>query len=358
MASPSILDFDALLAPIAGANPAGEPLPFDVRKKLDDLRKEINPNAFARDDPRRPEQPQPADWAGIEQLTQDALARSNKDLLVAVRLTEALVKQHGFGGLRDGLRLMRRLAQECWDRVHPVIQDGDVEARAGAFNWLDDELHGAKFPYTLRSVPLTKSRDEQKFGWQHWREAQEARGPVTAEAFDAAVTATPREYCQTVVDDMAECASELSELTKVLSTQMGEAAPGLGQVGKALSECRELAQQILQRKGPAPAPAQGAAAQPAEAGAAPQSNGAPIAQRPLTRDDLLARISDASALLLQMEPQNPSAYMIQRAVKLARMPLPELMRVLIRDPGVLGQLDRDLDLGFEKQEAAKAAKGR
>ena len=39
------------------------------------------------------------------------------------------------------------------------------------------------------------------------------------------------------------------------------------------------------------------------------------------------------------------------------------MKVLVRDHGVLGQLDRDLDLGLEKQdaakqEAAKAAKGK
>src|ERR1700694_1927803 len=114
MASPPILDFERLLAPIEGANPAGEPLPFDVRKKLDDARKEINLNQFAPDDPRRPEQPQPADWPGIEHLAQDTLARTSKDLMVAARLTEALVKGHGFGGLCDGLRLLRRLAQECW----------------------------------------------------------------------------------------------------------------------------------------------------------------------------------------------------------------------------------------------------
>src|ERR1700720_2857497 len=164
MASPPILDYDMLLAPIEGPDPAGESLPFQVRKKLDDARKEINPNQFAADDPRRPEQPQPADWPGIEQLAQETLAQTSKDLMVAARLTEALVKHHdrevagrlytGFGGLRDGLRLLRRLAQECWDRVHPAIQDGDLEARAGAFNWLDDVNRGALFPYSLRSGPL------------------------------------------------------------------------------------------------------------------------------------------------------------------------------------------------------------
>src|SRR5437763_1305792 len=146
MASPPILDFETLLAPIPGANPTGEPLPFGVRKKLDDARKEIDPNQFAPNDPRRPQSPQPADWPGIEQLAKDTLEQTSKDLLVAARLTEALVKQHGFGGLRDGLRLLRRLAQDCWDRIHPVIQDGDVDARSGPFEWLDDDLQGARVP--------------------------------------------------------------------------------------------------------------------------------------------------------------------------------------------------------------------
>ena len=65
-----------------------------------------------------------------------------------------------------------------------------------------------------------------------------------------------------------------------------------------------------------------------------------------------------SALLLQMEPHSPIAYLVQRAVKLARLPLPELMRVLVRDPGVLGQLDRDLDLGLEAPEASKPGKSK
>ncbi len=364
MASPQILDFETLLAPIAGADPAGQALAFAVRKKLDDARKEINPKAFAADDPRRPEQPQLADWAAIEQLTQDTLARTSKDLLVAARLTEALVKRHGFGGLRDGLRLMRRLTQECWDRVYPVIQDGDLEARAATFDWLDDDLKGARFPYTLRTVPLTKAGEEQNYGWQQWKDARDARGDVTAEAFDQAVAATPREYCQTVVDDIAQSAAELNQLGNVLSTHMGEAAPGLAQVRKALLECQELAQQILQRKGPAPVSAQEVAAPPAESGAAARATGGlaasatPAARRPLTREDVLARLADASAMLLQMEPHSPIAYLIQRAVKLARLPLPDLMRVLIRDPGVLGQLDRDLDLGLEAQEAAKAGKSK
>ncbi len=358
MASPPILDVEKLIAPIEGPNPAGEPLAFAVavRAKLDEARKEIDPSLFAADDPRRPEQYQPADWSTIEQLAQEALTRTSKDLLVAARLTEALVKRHGFGGLRDGLRLMRRMTQDCWDRIHPVIEDGDAEARAAPFDWLDDEIRGARFPVTLRAAPLTQVGEEQKYGWQQWKDAQGALGPVSADAFDRAVGETPREYCQTVADDIAESVTELAELAKTLTAKMGETAPSMAQVRKALLDCQELSQQILKRKGPAPAaaPAAPAAAEAAAApGSAPPTAAAAAAPRPVTRDEVLVRLANASALLLEMEPHSPIAYMIQRAVKLARLPFPELMKVLVRDAGVLGQLDRDLDLGIEKQDAAK-----
>ena len=337
-------------------------MPCDVRKRLDDARKEINLNQFAANDPRRPEQPQSADWPGIEELAQETLATTSKDLLVAARLTEALVKRRGFGGLRDGLRLLRRLTEECWDRIYPIIEDGDLEGRAAVFVWLDDELKGAKFPYTLRTVPLTRVGKEPdsspQYGWQHWRDAQDAKGSVTAEAFEQAVVGTPREYCQAAFEDIGESLQDLEGLGTFLTSKMGETAPGLAQMRRALVECQELAKNILHRKGPAPVavrevPPTAAAAETAAPGA-----DAPAMRRPLTREDLLARLADASALLLEMEPHSPIAYMIQRAVKLARLPFPDLMKVLVREPSVLSQLDRDLDLGLEKQDAAKTAKSK
>src|SRR5262249_7212154 len=160
------------------------------------------------------------------------------------------------------------------------------------------------FPNTLRALPLTKGGDGQNYGWQQWRDAQDARGSVTAEAFDRAVAATPREYCQAVVEDIAESASELNALTENLSSKMGEIAPGWAEVRKALLDCQELARLILQRKGPASVSTPASAAVSADSTASAQPPAAPAAPRPLTREDVLNRLADASALLLQMEPQS------------------------------------------------------
>src|SRR5262245_55418252 len=122
MTSPSSLDFPALLAPVSNAEPAGSPVPFDVREQLEKFRTEDNPDDFAPDDPMRPATFRRADWGGVIRLTQEALATRSKDLLLAARLTEALARERGFAGLRDGLRLLRELVERCWDRVYPLIE--------------------------------------------------------------------------------------------------------------------------------------------------------------------------------------------------------------------------------------------
>src|SRR5437867_1952448 len=104
MAEQTVLDIAALTAPIAGDKPAGEALPFAIREQLEEARKEDNPEDYSPDDPRRPSVFKKADWPGIVKLATQTLTQESKDLTVAARLTEALVRLHGFAGLRDGLR--------------------------------------------------------------------------------------------------------------------------------------------------------------------------------------------------------------------------------------------------------------
>ena len=72
-----------MIAPISGDSPAGGSVPFAVREKLEEYRKEVDPNDFAPDDPLRPESAQKADWAAVVRLAQETLTETSKDLLVA-----------------------------------------------------------------------------------------------------------------------------------------------------------------------------------------------------------------------------------------------------------------------------------
>lgn len=368
MSSTSLIDLDRLLAPIPGDDPAGHPVPFVLRTKLDAARKAVNPSDYAANDPLRPAEAKPADWPEIVRLTQDVLAEQSKDLMTAARLTEALTKLHGFVGLRDGLTLLRRLIEDAWDRLSPPIEDGDLDVRAAPFNWLDDPDRGARFPSAVRAVPLVEY-GEQPISWLDWKASQSAPAAAPAdqfssappaepfaEKFDKAVAAADRPRCQAQVDDLAAGLAELETLSKALDDRLQDSAPGMADLRKAMADCLDLARRILDKKGPAPVeytpPADEPTAAPAAGEAAPAANGAPrpaAAPRLLTRDDAYQQLASAAALLQRLEPHSPIPFMVQRAVALGQLPFPELMKVMIRDPGVIEQLSRELGIETPNQ---------
>ena len=348
MPSPSLLDLDALIAPIPGDSPAGGPVPFAIREKLEEFRKEIDPASFAANDPMRPAAFQKADWAGIAKLAEQALQQNSKDLLIAARLTEALTKLHGFAGLRDGVRLMRRMVVECWDRLNPVIEsEDDLEVRSAPFFWLDEADRGARFPTAVRQVPMVTG-EKGSFGWAQWKQSQSgAKGAPAAADIDKAIQATPRDHCQAVVDDLTESWKELDSLSKALNEKVGPAAPGFSGLRQALGECRSLAEQILERKGPAPAAAVEESAEPGSDGAAaaaPDKPGGFLNRQVSSRAQVYQQLAQAATMLQQIEPHSPIPYLINRAVELGTLSFPDLMKELVRDANVLNAMNRELGI--------------
>src|ERR1700683_4859648 len=114
---------DDLLNPIEGPNPSGSNLRYDpVYDKIKEARREEDqppPGMTERDR-------KVADNAQVIKLTTDALTTKTKDLQLAAWLTEAWLKQKGFGGLKDGLAVCHGLVEKFWDSVYPEIEDGYV----------------------------------------------------------------------------------------------------------------------------------------------------------------------------------------------------------------------------------------
>ena len=93
-----------------------------------------------------------ADWRGVIRLCEALLATQTKDLRVAGWLTEALGRAHGLAGLADGHALTAALCDSFWDDIHPQPEDGELEQRIGALDWLL-----AQTTRLLRDIPLTAS---------------------------------------------------------------------------------------------------------------------------------------------------------------------------------------------------------
>jgi type VI secretion system protein ImpA len=342
MPEPSI-NVEELLAPIPGDHPAGEPVPFAIRNDLEEKRKEIDPDAFDANDPARPTEAKLADWPGIVEVAAETLRSKSKDLLVAARLTEALTKTHGFTGLADGLAAMKGILDQCWERCYPDIADGDLEVRAGPFNWLSDANRGARFPHAVRSVKLVRGPDGV-FGWVEWRSLQDGKGG-SKEVFDRVVSATTRDVCQANFDELSRCVREFTSLVDLLAAKFGPEAPPLVDLRSAIADCHTLAKMILERKGPAEADAAPAEGESGSGTAASGGRGGAMS----SRTEIYRRLQEAADALERLEPHSPIPYLLRRAVELGAMPFPQLIRSLLADGGNLDSITKEF--GIKEPEA-------
>jgi type VI secretion system protein ImpA len=332
-----LLDFATLLSPIPGDDPSGSPVPYPTREWLEAARKEDNPDDYPPDDPER-EKLRKADWKGIVARAQDTLTQVSKDLLVAARLTEALVRLHGFAGMRDGLRLLREMVEQCWERLQPPIEDGDLDRRATPFHWLDAPDTGARLPNVLRLTPLLIGKDGA-YSTIAIRGVPPFQQPANDQEVEKALQATPEEDCARVAEELTQCREELDKLTADLTQRMGEAAPGLTALRQAVEDCAVLAQDILRRKGAVETVGGDGSRKEKEQPVPAPANGAPG-----SRAEAYRQLEQAAALLRRLEPHSPIPYLVQRAVELGALPFPQLIKALIRDAAVLGELNRELGL--------------
>jgi type VI secretion system protein ImpA len=346
MPSPPTIDIEALIQPIPGDDPAGGPLPAEpTRKKLDDFREEFDPEELDPSDPRRNDpsvEKKSANWQAVIDLGEETLKDTSKSLLVAVRMTEALTMQHGLTGARDGFRLLRRLAEECWDRTQPKIDEpDDIEIRAGMYVWLDDKFRGARYPSKLRSVPIVYN-GSTPVSYIALRGFEGQPPVVTTEQASATARATDPERAQNILDDVNEALEEVNRLGDVLNEKMpGDIAPGFSEVRRALEDCQTIAQWIRQENVNAGG---GAATENGEAGeqSATGGGGGAAAGGAMTRDGIYREMIRLADRLAQIEPHSPVPDLIRQAVKLERVRFAELVDELTKDANVLAFLKREI----------------
>src|SRR5437764_9247531 len=115
---PSVIDIDGLLQPIAGENPSGESLRYaGVYDEISEARRADD--TLNRGDWQ--EELKVADYRKVIALAVPALTSQSKDLQIGAWLSEALMKEHGFAGLRDSMKLLAGLQEQFWETLHPEI---------------------------------------------------------------------------------------------------------------------------------------------------------------------------------------------------------------------------------------------
>jgi len=332
----STFDVDALTAPIPGDAPAGVRLPPDDRRKMETARKEFEPHPTNPSEPPVPKKP---NWTEIIECATNALASKSKDLLAAVRLVEALARRDGFTGLRIGLGLLRRLTDECWDRLHPVMEDaGDLEARAGPFHWLFDANGGAWFPTAVSRLPLLML-GKQPICLRDWQIGQVDDKPLTSESL---ASAKPAEGVS--LENVVACIEQVEAIEQILNERMGnDMAPSVAGLRDMLNECRTFLMNVQ--------PMEDEASSPSPAGAEPQFVDR-ASEGTRTRAELYRTLSRVADELARMEPHSPIPDLLRWAVKLGGMSFRDLIQVLVREPAVLAEIRRQV--GIKESEETRS----
>jgi type VI secretion system protein ImpA len=328
---------DDLLIPIEGPNPSGVNLRYNpVYDKIKEARREEDqppPGMTERDR-------KVADNAQVIKLTTDALTTKTKDLQLAAWLTEAWLKQKGFGGLRDGLAVCHGLIEKFWETVYPEIEDGDVQARGAPLGFV-----GTKLEIPLKLIPVVEKakygfldhQQSREVGYEDQAKTDEAKkkralaikeGKLAPEVFDAAFEDTPKKFYAQAEKDLDACLQLVLQLQEACDPKFVDEGPSFGPLRSALESTRHLIHGFLQKKREKePDPVEPVAVQAGAEGAA-ASDAAAAGQlrvgvlisvenssEPPDRVEAIAKIAEAAAFLRRREPKSPASYLMLRGLR-------------------------------------------
>jgi type VI secretion system protein ImpA len=353
MASPELLNFSQLCMPIPGDNPAGKSLREDFSSKssyqaIKDsqkaardaeraaLREEGAGDLYARLAACR------AAWKPVLQLADKITTDESKDLQIVSWWIEALLRIHGFAGVRDGFRLARELIEAFWDQLYPLPDEDGIATRVGPLAGLNGVESDGVLANPLLNLPITAAGSQRAMSLIDFQQAndlvrlqdvdrvaQRVRdGAITLNDFQKAVAETSTEFFTEVLDVVNACAHEFDKLTMALDERCGEYAPPSSNIRNALTSIREQVEQFLRDRGAVGGESAASAVAGGNAAQA-SSNGhcGPIG----SREDAFRSLMQVAEFFRRTEPQSPIPYMLDQAVRWGKMPLAELLKEMLSE---------------------------
>ena len=362
---PPVLDIDVLLRPLSDENPAGESMRYSgVYDEISEARRaddNMNQGDWQSD-------LKVADYRRVIELAVPVLTSQSKDLQIAAWLTEAVVKEHGFAGLRDGLKLLAQLQENFWDTLHPELDEGDMEGRANAVAWMDTQAG-----FAIKGAAITAGEGYSFFDWEdsqrfdipdniesldsteqakffELKTQAETERRVTGELWRKAKAQTRRQFCEEVNYAIGECLEAFTDLNRVIEEKYDRnQMPGLPDLKKSLEDIQLQVKKLLEEKR-AEEPDETDDAEnlesgenedetPSEGGGVTSVGGAIQGRR-----DALKKLGQIAEYFQKTEPHSPVAHLVQRAVKWGNMPLESWLQDVIKDESVLFQIRQTLGL--------------
>lgn len=345
-----MLQFNHLLEPLAGSDPAGRDLSFSSEVDAINLARQF-------DDPTLDQGEwvvalKEADWPFVFDKCQALLETQSKDLRIAGWLLEAASKTRHFEGMAAGFALLAGLCDRYWDVLHPVIEDGDVEQRVGNFAWLL-----SRAAVLAKEIPLTQGR-ETAYSWSDFESARARANtalrtgeptPEHAKHPDLAVLETVRRkgskaYYESLISSIQHTITAAVDFERAMDARLGQQGPSLTPLKDILATILSTAQRFGADVGLRTAAASSDDASP---GSSPVNApaGTPGHSGPVqNREHALQQLREVAEFFRRTEPHSPVAYLAAKAASWGDMPLHAWLKLVVKDPGSLAFIEELLDV--------------
>jgi type VI secretion system protein ImpA len=351
MASEQILPLEQLLTPISDDNPVGvdirdNPSPTSPYYTIKDARNAARTaernNIFDNDNSEAD-----SHWRRILELAPEILQNDAKDLEVASWYLEALVRRHGYLGLRDGFKLIHGLIEKFWDEIYPLPDEDGIETRVAPLTGLNGEGAEGVLIAPIRNIYITEGATSGPYNYWMYQQAldvekildEETRREKASklgfsnEDVEQAVTESSEQFYIDLVDDASLALTTYREISRILDEYCGiNDSPPTSNIINILEDCLGAIKHIGKYK--IPGDSEDEVDQEESLDASPetgQTTTTQISKGIQTRSDAFKKLIEISDFFRKTEPHSPISYILERAVKWGDMPLEELIRELIPD---------------------------
>ncbi|MCX2780337.1 type VI secretion system protein TssA [Microbulbifer thermotolerans] len=361
MPFPNTIDIDELIAPISDEQPSGS-----------DIREDRSPTSDyytikdARNGARAAERSAIFDdgdtdllapWRDVAKSAEKILSGQSKDLEVASWYTEALIRLHGFTGLRDGFALIDRLVEDYWENLYPEPDEDGLETKVAPLTGLNGDGGDGTLLMPIRSAPITPEGDFGAYSFFQYQQARDADRIADDEAkaarietlgysladIEQCVQAASNDWAQNLVETLEAAIAHYKSINEALRSHCGHDAPPSTNISTLLDEVLRTTRFIYkaQLEALAAASAESSASGQDEATTGQESTtAAPVAAAvtagvaagPVaSREDALRLLEEAARYFRTYEPHTPLAPGLERLINWGRMTVSELMAELLPD---------------------------
>jgi type VI secretion system protein ImpA len=367
----SIFEYETIYAPISDAAPCGMDKDsdevgtlvnlfsdlktrIDIARKIEEARNELElivPSQRAarladyggrENDPSKDPQ-----WRDLAAQSFLILEQHSKDMRVVTWFFESMVRTEGFEGFSEAIEVVTQLIKTYGPQLYPH----DAGNPSYSLRFLDGLTQAAMFTDALRRVRLTdtdvsfasKTLASHLASVPDQRDEFMTQGALTYDAITAQVTNCDATVFADFMSNLQRCIEQSIALDELLQDQpvvQGASPYRFSKIRDELTSIQawfksfrtadESNEESIAEDTPASATTTASAS----------GNSGPVK----SRDEALQRLLSVADFFRKTEPHSPLSYALEQAVRWGKMPLPNLLKDLIENEQVLGEVYRRMGI--------------